>query len=140
MLLSLGLMGQALVPLGETEVMWGREGSREVGRMAGKASMPNVVQACLLHSTSLQGHLTINLCPKHDLAGPGPHLRLCSRCPQGCWNSCGPLWKTLRTPHQGYSLYSPCPRLSQHPLGSGDPGRKERGPKVVAHGFLGHYG
>uniref|UniRef100_A0A8C6MUL3 Peroxisomal membrane protein PEX14 n=1 Tax=Mus spicilegus TaxID=10103 RepID=A0A8C6MUL3_MUSSI len=59
---------------------------------------------------------------------------------QGCWNSYGPWWKTLRTPLQGYSLYSPCPRLSRHPLGSGDPGRKERGPKVVAHGFLGHYG
>lgn len=68
------------------------------------------------------------------------HRLLCSHCLQGCWSSCGPWWKTPRMLHQGYSLYSPCPRLSRHPLGSGDPGRKERGHKVVAHGFLGHYG
>lgn len=135
MLLSLGLMGQALVPL------WGNrsdlEGGKAAGRRAGWPARPQCnVQCCTRLSAAFHlglcgGRLSIDLCPKNDSAGPGTHRLLYSHCLQGCWSSCGPWWRTPRTPRRGYSLCSPCPRPSQHPLGSGDPARKERGSKVV---------
>lgn len=82
MLLSLELMGQALVPL------WGNRSDLEGGKAAGRwAEWPERprcnAQCCTrlsaaFHLGLLGGRLTIDLCPKNETAGPGTLTGCCA--------------------------------------------------------------